>query len=258
LGAREVTLAEYKYRGVPLTPAIASVHIKNCLSDANGRPLKRHALITYTEEQHRLGGGTPSKNVTGAVKKALNTLLNDDIVSSPSNGHWALKPTSDETHVKSEDEGGADELPGAQAVPDASLAIDKVFGEGPEIVYVYFILAERELAGYRHRDYWPCKIGMTAGPLVERILTQGVHTSMHKLPCVGLAIKTDDAREVERAIHTALDNAGCRIEDSLGAEWFYTSPERLLRWYESYLKISAELGEGVEPESMAAGTPESE
>ena len=54
---------------------------------------------------------------------------------------------------------------------------------------------------------------------------------MTRLPSVGLVIKCDDARRLERAVHLALDQAQSRMEDALGNEWFETSPRKIKEWY---------------------------
>jgi hypothetical protein len=121
------------------------------------------------------------------------------------------------------------------------LTIEDTIGEGDELVYVYYQAADRKLADYEGKDSFPCKIGFTTGNLTARILGQFPSTGMARLPVVGLVIRTDDGRGLERTIHFALDRVEARIDDAVGAEWFNTSPERVKAWYLGYMKLVDQL-----------------
>ena len=64
---------------------------------------------------------------------------------------------------------------------------------------------------------------------------------MTKLPVVGLVIKTDDARSLERAVHAALDAANARVEAAIGREWFATSPAKIKDWFTAQQQTVAAL-----------------
>jgi hypothetical protein len=106
---------------------------------------------------------------------------------------------------------------------------------------VYYQAAERKLARLESKDFFPCKIGFTAGNLSTRILGQFPAAGMARLPVVGLAIRTDDGSRLERTIHFALDQAEARIDDAVGAEWFNTSPDRVKAWYLAYVQLVGQL-----------------
>jgi hypothetical protein len=103
------------------------------------------------------------------------------------------------------------------------------------------VIRERRLARFEERDWWPCKIGFSQVSLISRILAQINATGMSELPVVGLAIKTEDGRGLERAIHFALDEADTRKEDAPGNEWFHTSPSRIKSWYNTHLHLVGSL-----------------
>lgn len=109
-------------------------------------------------------------------------------------------------------------------------------GSGPQKVYVYFFETDRLLAGYENRSCWPCKIGHTTTSLEARIIGQN-GTAMHSLPIIGLLIHTENSAWLERIIHAALRLADRTISGSrsLGTEWFNTTPDAVLAWYEQFL-----------------------
>ena len=57
----------------------------------------------------------------------------------------------------------------------------------------------------------------------------------------GYARKLDD---LEALPHLSMEE---EVEDSLGSEWFMTSPARIERWYTSFQAALAQLGASEEP-----------
>ena len=53
---------------------------------------------------------------------------------------------------------------------------------------------------------------------------------------MGLVIRTDDGRALERALHTALDRAAARMNGAVGDEWFETTPQKIKEWYSGYVQ----------------------
>jgi hypothetical protein len=115
------------------------------------------------------------------------------------------------------------------------LTPEETIGSGNEIVYVYFNEAERKLAKHEGRDWWPCKVGYTSGGLSERPLAQSPRTAIGRLPIVGLVIKTEDGRALERTLHFALESAASRMSEAIGDEWFETTPQKIKEWYSGYV-----------------------
>lgn len=240
-------LNTYEYKDLELTPLRATPLVLEFLG-MNSRPQKRKDIIKYVEDAHGQRGGLSAKNTTNTLKKCLQNLASEKNILKHGNGEYSLNRTFSPEEITLEYPSTAEEFEDLSA--DEDLMIEETIGSGAETVYLYYDSAYQELAELKNIDYWACKIGMTAGTsLKKRLLEQGIKTAFHKLPKVGLVIKSDDAMSVEKSLHKALDLAGCRIEDSLGAEWFYTSPKRIKDWYTDYMKITQILGNSISSES---------
>jgi T5orf172 domain len=229
-------MIEYRYKDLPLTPAIASELVIQFL-ETQLRPSKRVDIARYVIGKHSELGGISVPNSEDRIKKALATLVEDKLVQSPINGYYKVS--------------ALDSLAVPLVIDDQNLIVqessedilvsERILGSGPEIVYVYFQEAERKLAVFENKTSWPCKVGYTAGTLTNRILSQGIATSMSRLPIVGLEIRTEDGRDLERVLHFALNFAGCWIPDSVGTEWFETSPEKIANWYTQFCEAMKQL-----------------
>ena len=231
-------MPEYQYKNIPLTPRIATDNVHEHLS-TQAKPIRRVELIRHVADRHLSLGGTIVGNPQGRVMTALRRLVDEGKVSNPSFGWYLLntQSTAEITNLS------VDQTPLAEILQNEVelIASEIVIGNGDESVYVYFSDAERKLAKFEKRDWWPCKVGFTAGNLTTRILSQGPLTSMSQLPVVGLVIKTDDGHALERIIHYALGVADAQIDDALGSEWFNTSPEKIKSWFENYALAIASL-----------------
>ena len=231
-------MSEYRYKNIPLTPSIAAELIVAHLSGVR-QPTLRGDIIKYVEDGHRTLGGTSGRDPIPSIKKALNRLVDEGKINRHAVGWYSLTDNASG--------GGVGEEAAAQSPvsdpEDANelLTPEDTEGEGDELVYVYFHEADRKLANHEGRNWWPCKVGFTAGNLTSRILGQGPATSMARLPTVGLVIKSNDGRGLERAIHFALDEAETRIDEALGNEWFETSPQRIMDWYRMHQQAVAFL-----------------
>jgi hypothetical protein len=186
------------------------------------------------EEAHAANGGTAGNGIA-AFKKAVADLIDRGIVRQPAPGFYEL------VGDKSQGEAEAGVVEAGEPLEAASVGVELVstnvvIGGGPESVYVYYNETDERLARAEGRDTWDCKIGFTAGNVSVRILGQAPLTSMARLPKVGLVIKTDDAKGLERVLHYMLDEAEARIDDAPGTEWFVTSPKRIADWYDAYSK----------------------
>ncbi len=220
-------MTAYKYEGLPLSPSMAMELIIQYLG-IQQKPVRRVDLTRYVENRHVELGGTAVANTQGRVMAALKRLVDDKMVLNPAFGFYSLiaNPSVEIETIES-DSNDAVLADGTNEI----LVAERSLGSGDETVYVYFQESERKLAGFESRRSWPCKVGYTAGSLTTRIISQGLVTSMSKLPCVGLVIKTEDGRNLERILHSALDMSESRIADALGSEWFETSPEKIANWY---------------------------
>jgi hypothetical protein len=169
------------------------------------------------------------------VNKALKLLADQGIIESPRVGWWKIvqpleqcslavpptdipAPESDETEAEAE--------PEPEPEPERRVHIQREIGNGPESVYVYYHDAYAELARRKGLFEWECKVGSTLGDPDLRVIGEGALTAFPRCPIIGLVIRTENARSLERAIHAALTLAGKRIEGGGGYEWFLTSPDR--------------------------------
>lgn len=231
-------MSDYKFNGLPLSPSMAMELIVQHLAEQK-RPVRRSDLTRFVENRHVKLGGVAVANTQSRVMQALKRLVDDGVVSNPALGFYSLITNPDTQLVDDENIIVEDEtlLEGTSEL----LVAERSLGEGMEIVYVYFQETERKLARFENRLSWPCKVGYTAGSLTTRIISQGLATSMSKLPTVGLVIKTEDGRNLERVLHSALDMAGSRIADALGSEWFETSPDKIANWYAQFCDANKQL-----------------
>jgi hypothetical protein len=151
-------------------------------------------------------------------------------------GNWRL-PENGEVSTYNP-EGEEEEANDGEALGDepgpSRLKVECQVGAGPDVFHVYYYERDRRLAGYESRSTWPCKVGFSTGAFDARILGQGVATAHHSPPVVGLVIRTECGRSIEKAIHHALRMAGRAVPDSPGTEWFETAPDTVRRWFEEY------------------------
>jgi hypothetical protein len=225
--------------GLPLTPGLAREIIVE---------LFRHQpqwitaeLIVKVPQEHRRRGGIDGKDtIKNVINKALGYLKEDGYIQRKAYGFW-------EWIGGGPDAGDLAAVPPPAVSPDDKIKIGKTLGNGPESVYIYYYDAERELANFKGHSTWPCKIG-NAGEPVSRILNQ-TKTARHTLPVIALAIRSDDAEEVERLIHRLLRRAGSWINnDHCGDEWFMTTPEQVAACYSGIENLVLEFSPtGGEP-----------
>ena len=196
---------------------------------AQSEPVRRNALIEHAKAYiQNVYGPTRAVYRDSAIRRAVNTLVDDGRMRRE-NGWYSLIGTGpDMCAVKP---GWRPPAVSEQTESTQLVTPEDTIGEGDELLYVYFNEAERKLATREGRDWWPCKVGFTAGRLTERVLQQRPVTSMSRLPTVGLVIKTNDGRRLERAVHVALEEVKARVDDALGNESFETSPRKIKDWY---------------------------
>ena len=71
------------------------------------------------------------------------------------------------------------------------------------------------------------KISMTESDMGSRVKGQ-MTAAIYEKSKIGLEIRTDNPRCLEKAIHAILELKGRKIDtDSGGNEWFYTSPNEV-------------------------------
>jgi hypothetical protein len=183
--------------------------------------MERKRLIEEVCSRHQMLGGKLNNDGVKACQKALKALEDEGRVIRPLAGFYVLSERASDARSSS-----AKDRPN---IKDAQCAV--TIGTGDEAVYVSYHEAHRALAIRENRDWWPCKVGSTAKPLTGR-MTQ--LTGMPHRPTVGLVIRADNAKALEKAIHRSLVLADAKIDGGAGSEWFNTSPSRLKGWYERF------------------------
>lgn len=198
---------EYAYKDLPLTGAMFAVLIKE-ISEP-GAVVSRKDLIVSVDEHHQKNGGLPARGtLLSAAKKGLQMLQRDGMARQAGvPGYWV---------VTDQPAPGA----AAQAVEDEPELVE--FGEGPEVVYVYYFPAYKDQAAYRGHKHWPLKIGMTTSEVQPRIRDQ-VGTAMPEAPVIAMLYRTVDAADVERVVHSALRARKRKVAKSPGNEWYLSS-----------------------------------
>ena len=114
---------------------------------------------------------------------------------------------------------------------------EKIIGSGRNSVYCYYDQQERERAESKGEKIWECNIGETIRELHTRINEQADTVLPAETLKVGLHIKTDKHKKIERIIHDVLKVRGKHIVETSRTDWFLTSPSEVEEIYNS-------IGEG--------------
>ena len=127
------------------------------------------------------------------------------------------------------------EAPGSIPNPNKNMNLNSVnsertIGSGKSSVYLYYDQQKRESVESKGENVWECKIGRTVQELHTRIYQQTGTPPAERLK-IGLHIKTDKERKIERIIHDILKVRGKHITDAPGTEWFMTSPSEVEEIY---------------------------
>lgn len=112
---------------------------------------------------------------------------------------------------------------------------ERTIGRGKQSVYLYYYQWDRDSAKSKDQSVWECKIGKTERPLQGRLREQAADPEKFKL---GLHIKTDRPKDIERIIPDVLKKRGKHIGESLRTEWFRTSPSEVEKIYKDRRKFS--------------------
>ena len=122
-------------------------------------------------------------------------------------------------------------------IPNSDSVPERTIGSGNSSVYLYYYPQYRESSESKSEKVWECKIGRTIHREADtRIRSQA--TGLPESPKIGLHIKTDRPKEIERIIHDILKVRGKHIEEAPGREWFLTSPSEVEEIYNFIGEIS--------------------
>jgi hypothetical protein len=213
---------EYKYVGVPLTPAIMEELILDLF---NGRLQERQTIVEEVLAYHESKGGTRAKamDVPRSLKKALSNLKKKGLAQNPTHGFWRIGGHEEAF----ESENGETTTSQSQFVVETEPAADHILGTGISAVYLYYLPLYRIKALSENEVVWPCKIGRTDRDPLQRVLSQA-STALPEKPHISLIVKTDVASHLEAALHGILTVRNRRIDSAPGTEWFLTSPDEVL------------------------------
>ncbi len=219
--------------GIPLTPGIARPLVLHLFGER--RQWARPDLAAAVEQRHLSMGGVRGTQPTSRVlKKALHDLVEEGAVENV--GHRIWRRTGDmESDLgtsNGQEAGQVSEL--EDEGDEEDLTVLERLGDGDECVYLYYNPNDRELAQFKGKDTWECKIGCTRSGASLRIIGQGARTALSHEPVIGLLINTSNAPALERALHSSLRLMDCEVVDAPGSEWFLTSPDRIKAWFASY------------------------
>ncbi len=218
---------------MPAPPSKVKEYLLEILG--SGEPFKRDELVSRAKGLAQSNGfRLDASAAIPNVKKALRSLANDGKIESPRVGWWRIANPDLPQPVQFDAGEPQSEPEEAEPQPEQRIVINREIGDGPESVYVYYHEAYAELAQLKGASEWECKVGWTVGEPDSRVIGQGALTAFPAPPIMGLVIRTENGRALERAIHTALTLAGRRVERNGGTEWFITSPIRIEQWVSAF------------------------
>ena len=110
-----------------------------------------------------------------------------------------------------------------QITPDKELSARN---EGRESLYVWWHKDSEELAKLKNHDCWAMKIGKHNSPNVSARFESYRVAIPHKIR-LGLIISCKKCSQLEKAVHTVLENRGQKIGEE-GSEWFNTNVNEIL------------------------------
>lgn len=205
-------MEEYRFKGIDLTGKSFG---KILIQEMKGKKFTRQDAINIVKKYHLDNGGICERKSYVATFKASTRIYNE--IVNISYGYWQIVDGDKPVQV-------VIKTPKENTI---SYMQDKVIGEGKDIVYVYYYDGYKELYSLKKSDIYPCKVGMSSKrePL-QRIIEQATSTLPEK-PHIGLIIKCDDSKTLESALHNVLRLRGRQINDSVGTEWFLTTPNEI-------------------------------
>ena len=189
----------YKYAGEPFTAQIAAELI---LELCKGETLKKEKIRDRVYEYHEKQGGEKYEG-SRTLNQCFNDALNKDLkqkrglADNKKRGYWTI---FGEPPIN----GAPEELP-------------------ESCVYIYYYPSYRELAKFKGKDTYPCKIGRTGRGAEKRIKEQ--QTGMPEHAKTEVVMPTDDPLGLEQMIRSYLKRKGMYIQDAPGDEWYLINSE---------------------------------
>lgn len=247
----ETANSDYRFKDAPLSPAEVEFL---ALELFPGKLVERQVMEEEVVRAHVSRGGKQPlpATVSRMARKALTRLKEKGLAENPVLGHWRFptsNPLSASTVSVTLDSAQPPTLDQETVVASETLpeaVADRILGDGPAAVYLYYLPVYRLRAEEHGEKFWPCKIGRTDRDPVARVLAQAA-TALPERPHIALVVRTPFALAWESALHGVLTLRGRRIEDVPGAEWFLTSPDEV---YELAITFEPSL---AHPQGAQAG-----
>lgn len=132
-----------------------------------------------------------------------------------------------------------------------------VYGRGAEWVYAYTFPAHEHLAFERRNKNYPMKVGMSAQDnVVTRVHQQvaGSSTAISERAVLRLVFRVNDANDLEKWLHAKLTQAGRKVGESVGVEWYNTNQIELEQLFRSYVLTNSRVSSPVVGEHAAPPT----
>ena len=205
----------------------------------DGQTVKRKVIVDTVVQLHcERGGLLPISEDWMCIKASLRSLKKKGLVQSVHYAHWQIGKMPESLGESSS------KLPGhvntnpvetpianpndTDPIAPGELSGVVMLGSGSGAVYVYYYPRDKKLAESERRSVWECKVGMTESDVGNRVRSQRT-TAIYEEPEIGLEIRTDNPRCLEKAIHAILELKGRKIDTSgKGNEWFLTSPNEVM------------------------------
>ncbi len=214
---------------------------------ARDEPYTRKEIVAWVVERHRALGGLESKsNPISQTKKALQSLVDGNLLERVASGHYRKTEAADT--LKTDDEflashgvRPAPQNEPVEAVPESPAAVEVEIGSGRGVVYGWYLPAYRELATLKGEKVWPIKVGRTGVDPETRMVASSGYSP--ESPVLAFVHHAEDAESCEKYHHAILSALQKHIGDARGTEWFNTSLDELRRRAEEYEAMLSENGD---------------
>ena len=226
------------FTDIPLSPSIASKHLEAVINP--GKVYSRKELVDAVKGRHVAKGGvTGTANVTGQVKKALHTLVNNGVLDNPRTGHYrklvgsTTKSATEVERLEAEPDRPAEDESHSSTQLTPLPAAEISLGNGSECVYGWYLPSYRELARLQEERHFPIKVGRTTRNPDDRVNESA--GMLPEKPVIGFLLRVDDSEPWERLLHAKLALRGRSRVDANGSEWFDTNLDELRHMVEMEL-----------------------
>ena len=211
-------------RGLRLTPTRAA---KLILAIAPRKEwFGRRDIIPKVVDEHRRQGGSVTDSYESAVKKALQTLRQQEKIEFNGQRNVAAQYRIPSEYSESSDPIDPPTAPEAIVHEESSATTaDETVGSSHEGHGYIYVICQMDRSGALDGMV---KIGMSGTPNNQRALQQ-VRDGAPGTRRIGLMYYTKESSAYEKVLHLLLTASGRRITGAGGSEWFRSSPNEVKR-----------------------------